>query len=148
MSYSGGCFCKAVRYRATRIFDAGYCHCSVCRRISGAAAVCWFNVREEDFALLQGRPRALRSSAHFTRWFCADCGTHLYGTDAGPAPASVGSRLVSAMLGTLDDPAAVAPRLHQWWGSRLPWFEQCLALPRHETGQVPHPDRRGTPPPN
>lgn len=110
MSYSGGCFCKAVRYRATRIFDAGYCHCSVCRRISGAAAVCWFNVREEDFALLQGRPHA--------------------------------------MLGTLDDPAAVAPRLHQWWGSRVPWFEQCLALPRHETGQVPHPDRRGTPPPN
>ncbi len=34
----GGCHCGAIRYRASAVFDAGYCHCSICRRISGSAA--------------------------------------------------------------------------------------------------------------
>lgn len=139
----GGCFCGAVRYRARHIFDAGYCHCSICRRISGAAAACWFSVREEHFELIRGEPAALQSSEHFTRYFCRDCGTHLYGLDDQPPPPSVGSKLVSAMLGTLDDAASVAPQLHQWWSSRLPWFEHNLDLATFDTGLLPHPDKRG-----
>ncbi|WP_140629954.1 GFA family protein [Methylibium rhizosphaerae] len=142
MEYLGGCFCGAVRYKARQIFDAGYCHCSICRRISGAAAVCWFSVREEDFELTLGDPSALRSSEHFTRYFCRACGTHVHGMDDLPVPPSVGSRLVSAMLGTLDDPSAVMPALHQWWSSRVPWYEEALALPRFDTGLIPHPAKR------
>ena len=142
---AGGCWCGAVRYAVRAVFDAGYCHCSVCRRISGAGAACWFSVREEDFELTAGAPQALRSSAHFTRYFCGRCGTHLYGSDDLPAPPKVGSRLVSAMLGTLDDPAAVPPRVHQWWQDRVAWFTADDELPKFATGAISHPDER-TPP--
>lgn len=142
MALWGGCYCGAVRYRADAVFDAGYCHCSICRRISGAAAVCWFSVREEDFELIQGEVAQLASSPHFTRHFCPRCGTHLFGRDDLPAPPSVGSRLVSAMLGTLDEPDRVAPRLHQWWSGRVFGVEQADGLPRFETGLIPHPDKR------
>jgi hypothetical protein len=142
MGYDGGCFCGAVRYRASAIFDSGYCHCSICRRISGAAAVCWFSARQEDFELTQGEVSALQSSEHFTRYFCAACGTHLFGHDDLPPPTSVGSRLVSAMLGTLDDPEQVGPALHQWWASRVRWFEEWDSLPKFESGLIPHPTKR------
>jgi hypothetical protein len=131
-----------VRYVATNVFDAGYCHCSICRRISGAPAAAWFSAREEHFRLTEGTPAALQSSPHFTRYFCSACGTHLYGRDDLPPPASVGSRLVSVMLGTLDRPELVAPQLHQWWSDHLHWYEQTLKLPRFETGTITHPARR------
>ena len=140
--HAGGCFCGAVRYVARAVFDAGYCHCSMCRRISGAAAACWFSVRAEDFEVTAGRPTALQSSAHFTRYFCARCGTHLFGIDDGPAPPAVGSRLVSAMLGTLDAPDAVRPQVHQWWENRVSWFGEAAALPTFDTGTISHPKRR------
>jgi hypothetical protein len=54
----------------------------------------------------------------------------------------VGSKLVSAMLGTLDDPGGVTPKLHQWWSNRVSWFERCLDLPTFDTGVIPHPDKR------
>jgi hypothetical protein len=40
------------------------------------------------------------------------------------------------------DPAAVAPRIHQWWGDRVPWFESWAALPRVVDGTLPHPSLR------
>ena len=68
---TGGCFCGAIRYTAAAVFDAGYCHCTICRRISGGPAACWFSVRAEHFAVTKGEPAALQSSEHFVRFFCA-----------------------------------------------------------------------------
>ena len=66
----GGCFCGAIRYRVGSVFDAGYCHCSICRHIHGAPVVAWAAVLEGDFTLLAGTPRAFRSSATGTRHSC------------------------------------------------------------------------------
>lgn len=139
---TGGCFCGAVRYRAEAVFDAGYCHCSMCRRISGAPAVAWFSVRDAQFRVTRGEPAALRSSEHFTRFFCSRCGTHLFGRDDLPPPAKVGSRLVSAMLGTLDDPSGVVPQIHQWWSDRMPWWADAPSLTTFEHGTITHPAER------
>jgi hypothetical protein len=119
----GGCFCGRIRYRARSVFDAGYCHCSVCRRIHGAPVVAWVAVPEPDFIVFQGTPRKFQSSAEGARHSCAECGTQLYYTDSRDAPSGVGSRLVSVYLTTLDDAASVSPRVHQWWGDHLPWFD-------------------------
>lgn len=35
-TFAGGCSCGAVRFEIGEIFDAGCCHCSICRRMSGA----------------------------------------------------------------------------------------------------------------
>lgn len=139
---TGGCFCNAVRYAASAVFDAGYCHCSVCRRICGAPAACWFSVRQEHFSVVTGQPTPLRSSEHFTRFFCQTCGTHLFGYDDLPPPPTVGSRLVSVMLGTLDEPEWVRPQVHQWWGNHVPWYGEAPGLEKFETGTITHPARR------
>jgi hypothetical protein len=50
---------------------------------------------------------------------------------------------VSVYLMTLDEPTSVRPRVHQWWGDRVPWFDVRDDLRRVADGHLPHPDRRG-----
>jgi len=50
----GGCFCGAVRYEAGSPYHLTNCHCTTCRRTSGAPFVTWFSVRRAEFKLLQG----------------------------------------------------------------------------------------------
>ena len=59
MPISGGCFCGAIRWEGSNVFDAGYCHCSICRRMSGAPVFSFVHFREGDFRLTKGSPRPL-----------------------------------------------------------------------------------------
>jgi hypothetical protein len=142
-SLEGGCFCGALRYRAASVFDAGYCHCSICRRFTGTPALTWFNVPAHDFSLVCGSPNGFRSSEHFTRYFCARCGIHVFGRDDRPPSPKVGFELISVAIGTLDKPEAVEPKVHQWCANRLPWYVVQDELPRFEDGTLPHPSTRG-----
>jgi hypothetical protein len=131
----GGCHCGAVRYRVSAVFDAGYCHCSICRRISGSAALTWANIPAEAFELLRGEPRAYATSDRGARYFCEICGSGLYWAGEGEPFVSVG-------LGTLDDPEAVRPLVHIFGADKLSWFETADTLPLYPAGSLPHPDQR------
>lgn len=134
----GGCYCGAIRYEVDSVFDATYCHCSICRRMTGSPVFSSLVTLETNFRVLAGEPASFASSDHGTRWFCRTCGTHLYATDARNEYVSVG-------LGTLDDPEAVPPKIHMWTASRLSWFEIEDDLPRVADGTLPHPDKRQSP---
>jgi hypothetical protein len=46
---TGGCFCGDIRYAVTGSpFHPTNCHCSICRRTTGAPFVAWFSVRTDD----------------------------------------------------------------------------------------------------
>ena len=51
-TYQGGCFCGAIRYAFLDVFVAGYCHCSICRRMSGAPVIAWVNTPRASFRVL------------------------------------------------------------------------------------------------
>jgi hypothetical protein len=102
MDVEGGCYCGAVRYRASgdSIFK-GQCHCRECQYISGGHPNVVMAMPEAGFAYVKGGPKAFRRSDlenPVTREFCADCGTHLV-TRTFRLPGAV---LVK--VGTLDDP--------------------------------------------
>ncbi len=120
----GGCLCGAVRYRldpAAATVD--YCHCKMCRRWSGAPVSAWAQVTVAQFHLTKGKPASFASSAHCQRHFCAACGTSLYMTDDE-------GRSVGLMLGTLDNPEALAPTAHGWQSRQLAWLALSDNLPR------------------
>ena len=74
----GGCFCGVIRYEAAgSLFHETNCHCSICRRISGAPFVAWFSVAKSGFRFTAGAPTRFRSTAKGERTFCPRCGTHL-----------------------------------------------------------------------
>jgi hypothetical protein len=123
---TGGCGCGAVRYRLTSApFDAGYCHCTICRRSSGAPVMAFATVRRADFVVTDGTLRIRRSSGFGERGFCADCGTQLT-MHVAHQPDTVDFTIAS-----LDDPARVAPGFHLFVEERIPWFETTDGCPRH-----------------
>lgn len=121
----GGCLCGAVRYRLCgQPIDAGYCHCRLCQRSSGAPVMAWATFAATDFSYTQGTPAIYRSSPNAIRQFCAACGTQI--TFRRP-----GKTMIDVTLASLDDATAIAPRYHIWTASRIAWFDTNDTLPRH-----------------
>lgn len=132
---TGGCACGAVRYRLDAPpFDAGYCHCDLCRRASGAPLLAFASVPADAFVLVSGTPGKWQSTSFGERWFCRDCGTQLaMRVDHQPDT-------VDFTLGSLDHPELVSPGFHIFFASRPCWFDVRDELPRHPRFR---PDTRG-----
>ena len=122
----GGCFCGAVRYTVTGTpFNSTLCHCSMCRRATGAPAVAWFSVRKSEFRFVSGRPATFASSPGITRRFCGDCGTQLtFEDERWPDELDI-------TTASLNDPEAVPPGDHTFMQSHVRWLELADALPRY-----------------
>jgi hypothetical protein len=126
---TGGCLCGRVRYEVTgRFLRANHCHCSYCRRHSGAAVLTQGRVRREDFRLLSGEAslRAYRPAEGASlKVFCVHCGSSLFGGTWPEGPQ------VSIRLGSVDGDPGIRPQYHTFVGSRAPWDEITDDLPQH-----------------
>lgn len=121
---AGGCYCGAIRYETGAApYDRTNCHCSICRRTTGAPFVTWFSVPRSEFRFVEGVPARFRSSAKGTRSFCARCGTQLTfeHDDAGDE--------IDVTTCSLDDPEALPPEDHSRTSSRLRWVRLADGLP-------------------
>jgi hypothetical protein len=129
---TGGCLCGAIRYRiVVAPLEALYCHCRMCQRAHGAPVVAWLTVPSAGFEVTGGQAASYRSSARAFRQFCTVCGTPLtWRAISNPD-------LVDVSVATLDQPEAVAPRLHLWTQHQLAWFELADSLPRYPTNRRP-----------
>ena len=126
---TGGCLCSGVRYEVRGGFlRASYCHCSRCRRHSGAAASVQGRVRRSDFRLVSGADliRVFKPDGGAVKAFCAVCGSSLVGGTwpAGPE--------VSSRLGTVDGDPGIRPQYHTFTGSKAVWADILDGLPQYE----------------
>jgi hypothetical protein len=130
MMLEGGCFCGHVRYEAGgESFHSTICHCSMCRRVVGAAIVAWFTVPRSQYRLVTNAPTRFASSRGVTRTFCPRCGTSLtFETDEFPDE-------IDITTASLDDPEAMPPHDHTHTATRLNWVRLADGLPVY-------PDRR------
>lgn len=123
---TGGCYCGLVRYEATgATFHETSCHCSICRRTTGAPFVAWFSVPRAGFRLASGEPTRFGSSPKGERSFCARCGTQLTFAHAD-LPDEIDVTTCS-----LDEPNALPPKDHTWTARRLGWIALADGLPEH-----------------
>jgi len=123
---TGGCFCRFLRYHATaEPYHETNCHCSVCRRTTGAPFVTWFSVAKPAFHWTAGEPKYFQSSAKGTRAFCPHCGTQVTFENAD-VPQEIDVTTCS-----LDDPAQLPPRDHTQTSSKLSWILMADQLPEY-----------------
>jgi hypothetical protein len=136
MSWTGGCLCGAVRYRAdTDPIRVVNCHCGMCRKMSGAAFLTFVHFPIASFTWTQGQPTRYRSSADAERGFCARCGSTLDMRE------DVLPDCVQVTLGSLDDPGAVRPDDHVWTRSQVSWLRVADDLPRFAGSSSAVPSR-------
>ena len=128
MTHQGGCHCGAVRYEvAGEPQHVALCHCSDCRKSSGAPMVAWAAFTEEQFKLVEGDPVTFNSSGSAMRSFCPKCGSGLYYRNAEFLPG-----IVDIQSATLDDPDVLPPGAHIQTAERLGWMETAHSLPTFE----------------
>ncbi len=122
MAWTGECLCGAIRYRASEAPHwASYCHCAMCRKVSGAPYMGFVEFADGAFAWIEGEPRTYRSSDGVVRRFCGACGSSLTFEAEG---------LVFIALGSLDAPEQVAVERHCYTASALPGLQLADGLPQ------------------
>jgi hypothetical protein len=124
-SLIGGCLCGQLRYEGRDLIDAGYCHCRLCQRSSGAPVLAWATLKAAGFAYTRGQSTAYSSSNNGLREFCAECGTQILFRDRRHP------ERVDVNIASLDEPDQVEPHYHIWLESRIRWFEIDDELPRY-----------------
>lgn len=116
---TGGCLCKAVRYRVTAPpIVTRVCWCRLCQYLgagSGTVNVCFPTSALE----IEGETRDHRSIADsgnvMHRSFCPACGTPLFsGAESRP-------HLIFVRAGTLDDPEVARPAMTIWTSAAPRW---------------------------
>ena len=125
MRLEGHCQCGAIRYIAEGEPRAStLCHCTICRRSSGAPTVAWFTLAAREFRIVTGTPVQHATSLHGTRTFCGTCGTPLtFRSSRAPDD-------VDVTTGSLADASQVPPVDHTYTASQLRWLHVNDGLPR------------------
>lgn len=83
-SAQASCFCGAASLTVPLpLRPPIHCHCSQCRRLSGAAWTTWVSVPKAAVAIQERQAlRSFAATANVTRHFCGQCGTHVFTADA------------------------------------------------------------------
>ena len=135
MALHGSCLCQGVRYALDsppRFIN--FCHCSLCRKLSGSAFGSFLHADGRGLRWLAGEALVRRydSSPGNGRAFCTACGSLM------PVLEDDGRHAIFP-AGSLDDHPGLRPMVHLHCASRAPWY----ALP--EDGL---PRFEGFPPPS
>ena len=112
----GRCLCGGVRYEITAApLTVANCHCSMCRRQSGAAYLTYAAFPCDKVAFTAGQPKRYRSSPEAERGHCAICGSPLtFAFDADPDT-------IWLAVGSIEEADLLAPREHWYVDDKLPW---------------------------
>jgi hypothetical protein len=123
---TGRCYCGASKLHATLCPTAiGYCHCTDCRRVTGAPVAAFAAFATSAVTFLPNEGRAVHVNPGVTRSFCETCGSPLSGRyDYLPDT-------VYVPLGLLDQADGFSPELHAHYGSKLAWLHLDDDLERH-----------------
>lgn len=126
---SGQCHCGAVTY--TIAADAVpehhcLCHCTDCRKHSGAPAVGWAMFAAEQVTIA-GEVSVYESSEHGRRHFCPKCGTGLFYTSDAVFPGKI-----DVQSATLDNPDAFPVQAQIQVADRIGWMAGLADLPAFE----------------
>ena len=124
------CFCGANQFEVTQpAVEMHHCHCSICRRLHGAAFVSFAIFPRAGFRWTKGGDlQTFSSSAQIHRNRCKNCGATLT-VDVDPMPdVLIVTRASLPPDAELAYPAATLR--HAYWPDHVPWVELGDKLPR------------------
>jgi len=125
----GSCLCGKVTFEIDEAQAKliNNCHCSRCRKGSGAAYGSFLQISLDHFRWLSGEDLICVYSPvpDNPRPFCTVCGSRL------PIVMEQWNH-VAVPAGLLDDDPGIKPSVHIYVGSKAPWHDICDDLPQFE----------------
>jgi len=148
--FEGACFCGEVKVACRgEPRSVSYCHCSICRRLSGAPFSCQalFTSEQVELTLEPGAGlNSMRTSRGVERHRCASCLAPVRATVLGGRLSAVplgmitswrggGNSSPSEGLGAAGGPECLRPRHHLYYGNRV--MDVRDGLPKYEGSYRP-----------
>lgn len=130
----GSCVCGRVRYQVDgELEDFCHCHCSICRKIHGAAFASWGGILRDKFSWLAGGDEVSKYafSDNADSVFCPNCSSTLL-VDFKPE-----ADMLYLAMGTVDGEVKCPPGFHQFVDSKAFWHDISDQLPQF--GEWPDP---------
>jgi hypothetical protein len=130
-TFEGGCACGKLRYRMrSGPMFVHCCHCTDCQRQTGTAFVLNALIEADRVELLSGEVRPSTMPTDSGRphnvFRCPECGTAVWSEYGGL------TKLRFVRVGTLDEPARLAPDVHIYTRSKLAWVGLPEGVPAFE----------------
>jgi hypothetical protein len=121
------CLCRAVNYAVADEFTyAANCHCSNCRRTTGAAFKPFAGIERNKLKVTKGEDNLVIFGNEIGNdTHCKTCGSLLYSVVRDGA-------FVHVAMGTLVDDPSIRPSKHIFVGSKAGWFTITDNLPQFD----------------
>ena len=125
----GRCACGELRYRMiSRPMFVHACHCTECQRLSGGAFAVNAIIEADRVETCSGDAEAVAvigtSGRPQTISRCSRCKVAVWSSYPGAGP-----RIRFVRVGTLEEPARLAPDIHIFTSTKLPWVELPAGVP-------------------
>lgn len=122
----GSCLCAGIEFQIheEKIMMMNNCHCTSCRKVSGAAYATFIQVPPEYFTWLSGEElvATYESSPGNHRAFCGTCGSRMpQSNSAWP--------MITIPAGSLDADPNVLPQVNTFTASKEPWYSIDESIP-------------------
>jgi hypothetical protein len=110
----GGCLCGNARYSIdVEDGEIGNCHCTICRKHSGAPYETYINVKADKFQWVTEPKGYIKTGDESGRQFCKNCGTPLsFLSETSPEE-------VSITAATIDDPSGLIAQYEIYTSTRM-----------------------------
>jgi hypothetical protein len=120
-TFEGGCTCRHVRYRMTsKPMWVNACHCTWCQRETGGAFATNAMIEADRVELTSGAPEPVDTPSASGKgqkiWRCPKCRVAVWSNYAG-----AGDKVRFLRVGTLDPGHGIAPDIHIFTSTKLPW---------------------------
>ncbi|WP_247717982.1 GNAT family N-acetyltransferase [Qipengyuania proteolytica] len=124
---TGRCLCGAVRYEVADAFEYSLnCHCSDCRRATGAAFKSLAGIASYKLRVRSGEESIFRYGDKAAQdLHCRNCGSLIYSLVHD-------GRIAHVAMGTLDQAPSIRPSKHIFVASKAPWHEITDDLPQFD----------------
>ncbi len=130
----GSCLCGEVRFEIEgKVSPIGQCHCSLCRKVSGAASNSVLLTARRSLSWVSGEDliQVFTKMTNWTTSFCRVCGC--------PVPElRANGKLFAVPAGSLDDDPGTRVEQHIYVESRAVWDEIAGDAPQYQEAAPPY----------
>tara|TARA_B100001179_G_C18301517_1_gene279742 strand:+ start:40 stop:549 length:510 start_codon:yes stop_codon:yes gene_type:complete len=123
----GACLCGRINFEVSDAFEyAANCHCSQCRKATGAAFKPFVAIPREKFVLKDWPDDCFEFGTRIEHDLrCRNCGSLIYSRVRD-------GEYLHIPLGVLTDTPSLKPDKHIFVGSKADWHDILDDLPQHE----------------